>query len=123
MPERVGSSEGLGLDGERLLMRPMMRRATLFVKALGLEPLRAPALAGHGRVAWSLCLCVYLRGPTRLCASLCSRYPLELNRRGMWRACWSLNGRGGSFAASRSAEERSRRAKTDIQCLALTMRP
>ena len=53
LPERVGSSEGLGLDGERLLMRPMMRRATLFVKALGLEPLRAPALAGHGRVAWS----------------------------------------------------------------------
>ena len=40
MPERVGSSEGLGLDDERLRMRLMMPWVDPLVKTLGLEPLK-----------------------------------------------------------------------------------
>ena len=56
MPERVGSSEGLGLDDERLRMLLLMPWFDPFVKTLGLEPLKG---TDRGPARTNCCLCVF----------------------------------------------------------------
>jgi hypothetical protein len=56
LPERVGSSEGLGLDGEWLLTLRMMPCIDPFVETLGLEPLKG---TDRGPARTNCCLCVF----------------------------------------------------------------